>query len=163
MNRTRVFLSFDRENDSDLGKLLRMQSEGSSGAIEVMKNCCRRMSHRDWATDASGEIRAAEVVLVICGEHTDECDRVSRELAIAQDEGKPYMLLWGRRDKMCTKPESARNTDAMFSWTREILEAQISATIRGAKPVVVPEECKRPQKRAPSDPAASTVPADESS
>ncbi len=31
----------------------------------------------------------------------------------------------------------------MYSWTRAILESQISATIRDSKPLVVPENCKR--------------------
>ena len=75
---------------------------------------------------------------------------VSLELAIAQEEEKPYMLLWGRRDKMCTKPDGARKLDAMYSWTRETLETQISATIRDSKPLVVPENCKRLQPSRPS-------------
>jgi hypothetical protein len=114
-----------------------------------MKNTCRKSSHPSW----SAEIQAADEVLVICGENTNESLLVSLELAIAQDEGKPYMLLWGRREKMCRKPDGARNVDTMYSWTREILESQISATIRDAKPLVVPENCKRIQPRASSDAA----------
>jgi len=72
---------------------------------------------------------------------------VSLELAIAQEEDRPYMLLWGRREKMCMKPDGARKQDAMYSWTRAILESQISATIRDSKPLVVPENCKRVQPR----------------
>ena len=40
---------------------------------------------------------------------------------MAQKEDKPYMLLWGRREQMCTKPAGARPADAIYSWTREIL------------------------------------------
>jgi hypothetical protein len=45
---------------------------------------------------------------------------------------------------MCTKPEGAKSTDAMYSWTRDILESQISATLRNSNPLEVPESCKRP-------------------
>lgn len=151
MNRTRLFVSFDRENDSDLGKLLHAQSERTGAMFEIVNDVCRKSFHPVSDADARTGIRAADEVLFICGENTHEAPLVSRELAITQDEDKPYMLLWGRRDKMCTRPDGAHKVDAMYSWTREILESQISATLRDAKPLVVPENCKRVQPRASTD------------
>ena len=145
MTRTCVFVSFDRENDADLSELLNAQSQRPGSTFKVMKSESGNASHPGWGTGARAEIRAADEVLVICGENTHDCIHVSLELAIAQEEAKPYMLLWGRRDKMCTKPDGARKLDTMYSWTREILESQISATIRDAKPLFVPENCKRLQ------------------
>ena len=81
---------------------------------------------------------------MICGEHTNDSARVAAELRMAQEEGKPYMLLWGRRERMCTKPSGARPSDAMYSWTPDVLENQIGATLRSSRPPVVPESCKRP-------------------
>jgi len=80
---------------------------------------------------------------VICGEHTEESMSVSAELRIAQDEQKPYFLLWGRRASMCTKPVGAKNADGMFSWTWAILRNQIIMTLRNAEPLEVPEHLKR--------------------
>ncbi len=151
MTRTRVFVSFDRENDSDLSELLVAQSQRPGATFKVVKNGICNPSHPGWDSSARSGIRAADEVLVICGENTHESTVVSRELGIAQEEDKPYMLLWGRRDKMCTKPDGARKLDAMYSWTREILEGQISAALRDSKPLVVPENCKRAQPRASSD------------
>lgn len=145
MNRTRIFVSFDRENDADLSELLDAQSRRPGSTFEISKGPDRKFSHPGWNADIRLEIQAADEIVVICGEHTDESLRVSLELAIAQDENKPYMLLWGRRDKMCKKPDGARNGDAMYSWTREILESQISSTLRDSRPLVVPENCKRAQ------------------
>jgi len=68
---------------------------------------------------------------------------MAAELRIIHEEGKPYLLLWGRRERMCTKPEGAKSTDVMYSWTREILERQMNETLRISKPPVVPESCKR--------------------
>jgi hypothetical protein len=153
MSPTRIFVSFDREHDLDLSELLDAHSHRSGATFEIMKNRCRKASHPGWSADARTEIRAADEVLVICGENTHESLRVSLELAIAQDEVKPYMLLWGRREKMCTKPVGARRLDAMYSWTREILEGQISTTLRNAEPLVVPENCKRIQQRPSSESA----------
>jgi hypothetical protein len=68
---------------------------------------------------------------------------VSAELRIAQEEQKPYFLLWGRREHMCTRPVGAKPKDSMYSWTREILHDQIALTLRNAQTRVVPEDCKR--------------------
>jgi hypothetical protein len=88
-------------------------------------------------------IRGADEVIVICGEHTAKSVRVSEELRIAQEENKPYFLLWGRRESMCTRPSSAKASDSMYSWTREILHDQITTTLRNAQIQEVPEDCKR--------------------
>ena len=157
MTRIRVFVSFDREKDLDLSKLLISQSRRPGSSFEVTKSEGSDASHPGWGSGARTEIRAADVVLVICGENTHESILVSLELAIAQEEEKPYMLLWGRRDEMCTKPDGVRKTDAMYSWTRDILESQISATLRDSKPLVVPENCKRLQPQRPQQPPDSAA------
>ena len=151
MSKTRVFVSFDRENDSDLHALLNAQSKRSGSTFEVMASRNHKGSRPEWGPEARAEIREADEVLVICGENTHESILVSLELAIAQEEEKPYMLLWGRRDKMCTRPDGARKRDSMYSWTREFLESQISATIKDAAPLVVPEDCKRMQPKKASE------------
>ena len=145
MTQTRIYVSFDRENDSDLNELLNAQSHRPGSTFEVMKSQRRKTAHPGWDLETRTRIQAADELLVICGEHTHNSMLVSLELAIAQEEDRPYMLLWGRRDKMCMKPDGARRLDSMYSWTREILESQISATIRDSKPLVVPENCKRLQ------------------
>ena len=81
---------------------------------------------------------------------------MSIELEIAREEGKPYMLVWGRRDRMCTKPEGALPGEGMYSWTREILESQINIAIRSATPRVIPESYKTPpNRRTGSSPSRS--------
>ena len=86
----------------------------------------------EWSQRTRGRIREAERVLVICGEHTEESIGVEAELRIAREEEKPYLLLWGRRDLMCTKPAGAKPAGGMFSWTRQILQDQITFTSRKA-------------------------------
>ncbi len=158
MSRTQVFVSFDRENDADLHDLLKAQSKRPGSTFEVMASEKGSTSQSEWGSTARTEICAADEVLVICGENTHESIRVSLELAIAQEEEKPYMLLWGRRDKMCMKPDGARKRDSMYSWTREFLESQITATIRDSQPLVVPENCKRVQPKRSSESSSSDGP-----
>ena len=72
-------------------------------------------------------------MIVICGEHTIGSTRMCAELRIAQEEERPYFLLWGRREIMCTRPATARPADSMYSWTWEILQSQITSVLRAAQ------------------------------
>ncbi len=83
-----------------------------------------------WVAQVRLRITAADEVVVICGEHTDDSPRVSAELKIAQEERKPYVLLWGRREKMCKKPQSARGMDGIYGWTAGVLERQLADGLR---------------------------------
>jgi len=144
MTHLRIFVSFDGDHDADLHDRLHTQSKQPGSSFELAA-CSRGEAMSDaWASSSRSRIRDVDELVVICGEHTHESLRVSAELRIAQEESKPYMLLWGRREQMCTKPDGARPGDAMYSWNREILEHQLSATIRASKPREVPEICKRP-------------------
>ena len=143
MQRIRIFVSFDGVHDADLQDRLQEQSMSASSAFELSACSQGAAAGSAWTTNSRARIRAADEVVVICGEHTNDSERVAAELRIAQEEGKPYLLLWGRREIMCTKPDGAKPGDAMYSWTRAILESELSATLRKAKPLEVPESCKR--------------------
>jgi hypothetical protein len=143
MARIRIFVSFDDRYDADLNELLRRQSKRSGSVFDVVG--CERGNSRESGgfEDTRPDIRSADEVVVICGEYTHESLRVSAELDIAREEGKPYMLLWGRRDRMCTKPLGAERENGMYSWTHQILESQMGIAIRRATPRVIPDSCKR--------------------
>lgn len=121
----RVFVSYDIEHDSDLhDRLVEQASKGTSG-FEISARSALRPPADYWDEELRREIRAADEVIAICGEHTNDSSRMGAELRIAQEESRPYLLLWGRRETMCTKPSTAKPTDAMFSWTWEMLQAQL--------------------------------------
>jgi hypothetical protein len=133
MTKIHVFVSFDLNHDEDLCNLLLEQSERPSLGIEVL-GCSKARS----VNDAPGEgvrrqIRQADEVIVICGEHTGDSFRVDAELRIAQEEQKPYFLLWGRRERMCSKPSAAKRDEGMYCWTPEILQSQIVQALRTAR------------------------------
>ncbi len=133
MGRIQVFVSFDLGHDGDLYDLLVEQSEIPSLGFEVSGRSQARPG-----TDLAGEgarrrIREADEVIVICGEHTGESARVGAELRIAREEQTPYFLLWGRRERMCTKPVTAKPAEGMYRWTSETLQIQIAVTLRNAR------------------------------
>lgn len=139
MNDVRVFLSFDLDHDRELGDRLAEQSRRPGSGFEI---AARSEPLPDEATRR--RIASSDEVIVICGLHTEGSAQVSAEVRIAQEEQKPYFLVWGRREAMCTRPIGAKPGDAMYSWTAPILHDRIVTTLRNAKPAEVPESCKRP-------------------
>lgn len=138
MSDVRVFVSFDLDHDDDLKDRLVDESRRPASGFEI--------SARSEATGSErvrGRIVAADEMIVICGRHTDGSAQVSAEMRIAQEEQKPYFLLWGRREVMCTRPAGARPGDAMYSWTSSILHGQIVTTLRNARRREVPAPYKR--------------------
>ena len=129
----RVFVSYDREHDGDLHDRLVEQASKSATGFEISARSRARTPTDLWDEGLRREIRKADEVIVICGEHTDGSERVGTELRIAREEQRPYFLLWGRREFMCTKPATAKSADAMYSWTWEILQSQILTLRRGVQ------------------------------
>jgi hypothetical protein len=143
MSNVRIFMSFDPENDRDLHDLLLEQSCRQCSGFEISARTEAATMTDRWDERVRRQISQADEVIVICGEHTGSSVRVSAELRIAQEERKPYFLLWGRRERMCTRPVGSKRDDSMYSWTWEILQDQIITTLRNAQPREVAERYKR--------------------
>jgi hypothetical protein len=143
MSKVRIFMSFDLDNDEDLRDLLLEQSLRASSGFEISARSEAGVMTDRWGEGVRRQICEADEVIVICGEHTEASSRVCAELRIAQEEQKPYLLLWGRRERMCTKPAGAKPTDGMYSWTSEILQHQIITTCRNAWSREIAERYKR--------------------
>ena len=142
MSAVRIFLSFDLEHDRDLHDLLIAEAKRRSSFAVANRSEGGAIDDL-WLARVRSRIAASDEVVVICGERTDECSGVSAELKIAQEQKKPYVLLWGRRDVMCKKPRSARLDDGMYKWTAELLEHQLQNVLRRSKAAHVPEGMKR--------------------
>ena len=133
MSKTNVFVSYDTDHDGELYELLLSESRASCSGFGVSGASDRVPSTVVGSESARRQIREADQVIVICGEHTEASVRVSAELRIAHEEGTPYFLLWGRRDIMCTKPIGAKPSEGIYSWTRQILQDQIAFALRNAR------------------------------
>jgi hypothetical protein len=130
-DKIRVFVSYDREHDGDLHELLAEQASKAASGFEITAVSRGRAPEREDALRR--EIRDVDEVIIICGEHTQDSERVGNELRIAQEEKRPYFLLWGRREMMCTRPTTAKPADSMYSWTWEILREQILSLRRASR------------------------------
>lgn len=115
--KTRVFISFDYDHDNDLKNLLVGQARHPDSPFEITDLSIKEAISKNWKENARRRIKSCDVVAVICGEYTNSASGVSAELKIAQEEGIPYFLLWGRTNEVCIKPVSAKSTDKMYRWT----------------------------------------------
>lgn len=121
----RVFTSFDFDHDEDLRNLLVCQSQNPDSPFELSDWSVKEPITGDWKAKVRTRIKKCELIIVICGQYTYSATGVSIELEIAQEELLPYFLLWGRSDKQCTKPKSAKESDKIYRWTWDNLKALI--------------------------------------
>jgi len=129
----RIFASFDTKHDRELYEQLLAQSSLAGSSFTVSAGSKPYDGEDEvWRERTQRKIREADQVIIVCGEATDVAIGVFSELKIVQEEGTPYILLWGRRDRMCTKPDGAKSTEGMYSWTQPILEDQLDRLARVA-------------------------------
>lgn len=122
MNKKRTFISFDYDNDISLKNLLVGQSKNYDSPFEIFDMSIKEAIAYNWKDNARRRIKSCDVVVVICGEHTDTATGVSSELKIAQEENIPYFLLRGYSDKVCKKPKAAKSDDKIYNWTWDNLK-----------------------------------------
>jgi hypothetical protein len=127
---SRVYACFDIRSDVDLCERFASQCEAPASGLDLVGHSRADPPRAGWESRLRGRLSRAEVVVVLCGLHTDDAANVNRELSIAQQEGKPYVLIWGRRSETCTRPFGARATDLFYTWIWEILSAQVQTAIR---------------------------------
>ena len=121
-SRRNVFVSFDYDNDQRLKEGLIGQSRYSNSPFNVADFSMKEAAPQSkWRSEARKRIEMCSVVVVMCGQHTDKAAGVSDEVKIARDLGKPYFLLRGHPDKKCVKPNAAKSSDKMYTWTWENL------------------------------------------
>jgi hypothetical protein len=126
MARKRTFISFDYDHDNDLKNLLVGQARNDDSPFEITDMSIKETIKFDWKNKAKTRIKGCDIVIVICGEHTNTATGVSAELEIAQEEKVPYFLLYGRAEKNCIKPCAAKSTDKIYKWTCDNLKKLIN-------------------------------------
>jgi len=123
MANPRAFIAFDYDHDEFLRTALVGQSKHPDTDFDIADWSVREpFAERDWEKKVRTRIRQANLVIVICGEHTHTATGVATELKIARDERVPYFLLWGYSGKTCYRPTTALETDTIYKWEWDILK-----------------------------------------
>lgn len=123
----RAFISFDYDNDARLKDLLIGQAKNPDTPFEISDWSIKTAS-LTWKAEARRRIKAAGLVVVLCGRNTHTAVGVAEELRIAKEEGVPYFLLAGYKGES-VKPTSASMSDKLYRWTWE----NVKKLVKGAR------------------------------
>jgi hypothetical protein len=127
---TRLFVCFDSPQDNDLHALFARQCVTPGSMLCVADWSRGESPHAGWEQRLRDRMGQVDAVVVLCGEATNTAANVGREFGIAQEQDKPYVLLWGRRTGSCTRPATALVADHFYSWTWAVLTEQLHNAIR---------------------------------
>lgn len=131
MARKRAFISFDFDHDKDIRGSFVSQAKDQDSPFHIKDGSLKEPVNekwKKWKKEARELICQADLIIVICGEHTHDAAGVTAEVTILQKENKPYFLLKGRRRKTCKKPKSARREDTIHPWRWPTLKKLIDET-----------------------------------
>lgn len=121
----KAYICFDYDNDFELKECLVGQAKNPDSPFSISDVSIKQEIQTNWKFYARQKIRNADIIIVLCGKHTNTAKGVAAELSITQEEGKPYFLLCGRSDGNVTKPINARTSDKIYKWTWDNLKILI--------------------------------------
>lgn len=117
MAKLRIFISFDYDHDQDIKTLLAGQAQHTDSPFDFTDASVKDHLPGDWKEKVKRRLSNCDQMIVLCGEFTHTAKGVAAELQIAQAQGMPYFLLWGRTGKKCTAPVTAKQSDKLYNWT----------------------------------------------
>lgn len=125
MQKKRVFISFDIDNDLGAKTMLAGQANLPDSPFEFNDNSFKDHLTGDWIEKVRRRMDNVDVGIVLCGTKTHTATGVAAELTIAKEKKKSYFLLWAYPDKNCTKPTTANASDKIYKWKWETLKKLI--------------------------------------
>ncbi len=99
MPKTRVFVSFDFDNDKVLKNFIIGQAKNADSPFEVSDHSLKEAARQaQWEQKALARIRRADKLIVMLGPRTRYAPGVKKEVAMAQSLGKVRFQIIGYRD-----------------------------------------------------------------
>jgi len=96
MAKTKVFVSYDFDNDKALYDFIIGQAKLSDSPFEVSDHSLREAApEKDWATKAHAAISRADKFMVMLGSKTRNASGVKKEVAMAKNLGKTRFQIIG--------------------------------------------------------------------
>lgn len=127
MAKTRVFISFDYDNDARQKDLLVGQSKHPDTDFEFADWSSKEHLTGDWKAKIKAKMAYVDVVCILCGEKMSTATGVDAELLMAQEIGKPYFLLAAYATGS-TRPKAAKLTDKVYEWTWDNLKKLVKGS-----------------------------------
>lgn len=120
VEKKRVFVSFDFDNDRALKAFLIGQSKLADSPFEIVDHSLQEAAPEPmWERKARAAIRASDLVLVIVGRNTYRARGVLKEVAMARACGIPRVQMIGYRGGSYTP---VRGAGRLYAWSWENLK-----------------------------------------
>ena len=121
MAKTRVFVSFDFDNDRVLKDFIIGQAKLADSPFEVVDVSLKEAApEKDWEAKARRAISGADKFLVMLGPRTAKASGVLKEVAMATDLGKPKFQVIGYKDG--SRDWAVPGGGSVYSWNWENLK-----------------------------------------
>ena len=109
--KTRVFLSYDHEHDSDMKNNLIAESKRSDSPFSI-NDLSIREETLDWQQKARAPIEKSDVFVILLGDDTHQASGVRREARMARQIGKRRFQLRKQRHN----PKPLENFGEVVAW-----------------------------------------------
>lgn len=120
MQKKRVFVSFDFDNDRALKEFIIGQSKLDDSPFSVIDHSLKEAApERDWKSKARAAINRSDIVLVMVGPKTHTAPGVLAEVQMAREAGIPIVQVIGYRDGNYTPVKDAGR---LYGWSWENLK-----------------------------------------
>ena len=124
MAKTRMFVSFDFDNDRVLKDFILGQAKLADSPFDVVDHSLKEAApERDWENKARAAIGRAEVVLVMVGSQTHRAQGVLKEVAMARDAGVKIVQIIGYKEGDYTP---VPNAGRLYAWNWDNLKKLLS-------------------------------------
>lgn len=120
MAKTRIFVSFDFDNDRVLKDFILGQAKLPDSPFEVTDHSLKEAApERDWENKAREAIGRADIVVVMIGPKTHKAQGVLKEVAMARAAGVKIVQVIGYRNGDYT---AVPNAGRLYAWNWENLK-----------------------------------------
>lgn len=121
MAKTKVFISFDFDNDKVLKEFIIGQAKNSDSPFEVSDYSLKEAApEKDWETKARAAISRSDKFIVMLGSKTRTASGVKKEVAVAKSLEKTRFQIIGYKDG--SRDWAVPDAGATYSWNWEALK-----------------------------------------
>lgn len=121
MAKTRVFVSFDFDNDKTLKEFIIGQAKHDDSPFEVADHSLKEAApDRDWEAKARAAISRSDKFIVMLGSKTAKAPGVLKEVAMARELKKTMFQIIGYKDGSATW--AVPNGGQTYSWSWDNLK-----------------------------------------
>ena len=125
MAKTKVFISFDFDNDKTLKEFIIGQAKNSDSPFEISDHSLKEAKpEKDWLDHARRAIGRADVFMIMLGPKTKNASGVLKELNVAIEKDKRKFQIIGYSDG--SSDWAVPNGGRTYSWNWESLKKLLS-------------------------------------